>query len=84
MDLEDLRWDDLEERAVVEVFDARLEMEFFVIPDCPDCVSEVRLDVLWPVIFVDRDRDVDPRVLVEEKLFPTFRMFDRARTLEAF
>ena len=83
-DLEYFRLADVEERAVAEVFDDRREMEFFVIPDCPDRVTAARLEVVLPVNLADRDRDVDLNVCVEEKFFPTFRIFDLAKTLDAF
>jgi hypothetical protein len=76
---------DLEERAFVDVLDEDREMEFFAVPACPFRVRAERFDVdLLPMILDDRAPDVDRSVLEEEKLFPTFRIFDRARTLEAF
>ena len=76
---------DLEERAFVDVLDEDREMEFFAVPACPFRVRAERFDVdLLPMILDDRAPDVDWSALDEEKLFPTFRIFDRARTLDAF
>ena len=47
-------------------------------------VTAERLDMVLPVLLVACDRDVERMACVEEKLFPTFRIFDRARTLDAF
>jgi hypothetical protein len=82
--LEDLRSAVSEERLVEEVFDERREMAFFVIPVCPDRVTAERLVSVLSVIFDDPDRVMDRTACVEEKLLPTFRIFDLARTLDAF
>ena len=81
----DFRLVDLEERAFVDVLDEDREMEFFAVPACPFRVRVERFDGdLLPMILDDREPDVDWSVLEEEKLFPTFRIFDRARILDAF
>ena len=83
-DPEDNRLTDLEERVGDELLDDRRETVFFVIPDRPDCIAVVRLDVVLPVILDDCDRDVERRAGDEAKLLPTLRTFDLARTREAF
>lgn len=64
--------------------DVEREMEFFGIPALPDLVPVERSDMVLPVLLIGRDRDVERTAWVEVKLFPTFRIFDRARTLDAF
>jgi hypothetical protein len=84
-ELTDFRLVDLEERAVEEVLDEDREMEFFVIPEFPDRVTALGLVVvLLPMILDDRAPVVDRSAFEEEKPCPTFRIFDLARTLDAF
>ena len=68
----------------MEVLDVERETELFGIPTLPDFVAAEWSDMVLPVLLVARDRDVERMAWVEEKLFPTFRIFDRARTLDAF
>ena len=77
---EDNRLADLEERVDDEFLDDRRETGFFVNPDRPDGIAVVRLDMVLPVILDDGDRDVERRAGDEEKLLPTLRTFDLART----
>ena len=83
-DLEDPNFTGFEERVVVEVLDVERETELFGTWALPDLVTAGRSDLVLPVTLVARDGDVERRAWVEEKLFPTFRIFDRARTLDAF
>lgn len=68
----------------MEVLEVERDTELFGIPALPDLVTVERLDMALPVLLVARDRDEERMAWVEEKLFPTFRIFDRARTLDAF
>lgn len=67
--------------AVLEV---EREMEFFDTPAFPELVPVVRPEKVFPVLLTGLDRDVERIAWDEEKLFPTFRIFDLARTLDAF
>lgn len=84
LDLEVPHFTGSEESVDVDVLDEEREMEFFVVPAFPDLVPVERPDKLLPLLLVRPDRDVERMPRVEEKPFSTFRMFDLARTLDAF